>query len=108
MYGFDHDCHCAQDYAEGKLAQVTECYLSLADDALDTCQRLLWENNTLQGMVAAMVSMNDSLIKTIEESDTTIDADAVLEQALLATLEDEGGIVDPGNVEDAEATDEAS
>ena len=23
MYGFDHDCQCAQNYAEGRLAQVT-------------------------------------------------------------------------------------
>ena len=49
MYGFDHNCHCAKDYSDGALAQVTECYLELTDDALETCARLNWENQTLQG-----------------------------------------------------------
>lgn len=93
MYGFDHDCHCAQDYAEGKLAQVTQCYLALTDDALETAARLNWENQTLQGMVNTMVSMNDSLMSALEEAGLGINPDEVLKEALLDTFEDDGGRV---------------
>jgi len=93
MYGFDHDCHCAQDYADGKLAQVTQCYLGLTDDALDAAARLNWENQTLQGMVATLVKMNDSLITTLEEANLGIDPDALLQDALFESFEDEGGTV---------------
>lgn len=88
MYGFDHDCRCANDYAEGKLAQVTECYLELTDDALETCARLNWENQTLQGMVKAMVQMNDDLMKVMEDEEIDVDPDQILRDAFLATVED--------------------
>lgn len=44
-YGFQHRCRCAQDYAEGNMGEVTECWGKMATDALDTCrtqQAALW------------------------------------------------------------------
>ena len=87
MYGFDHNCHCAKDYSDGSLAQVTECYLELTDDALEACARLNWENITLQGMVQTMVGMNDNLMTYIKESGLDIDPDQFLAEALSETQE---------------------
>lgn len=39
-FGFEHDCHCDTDYTEGKVTTVTECFVQLAYDALNACQRL--------------------------------------------------------------------
>jgi hypothetical protein len=91
MYGFDHDCHCAQDYTDGALAQVTECYLELTDDALETCARLNWENQTLQGMVQTMVGMNDNLMTLIKESGIDIDPDQFLQDAIAESMVSEDG-----------------
>lgn len=88
MYGFDHDCHCAQDYAEGRLAQVTQCYLGLTDDALETSARLNWENQTLQGMVESLVQMNDDLLTALKDAGVEADPDEFLQNALLKTMED--------------------
>jgi hypothetical protein len=89
MYGFDHDCHCAQDYADGKMAEVTECYLSLTDDALEHSAQLTWENSTLQGMVNTLVAMNDDLMGRIQELDENFDHNAVLQKALATNFSDE-------------------
>ena len=102
MYGFDHDCHCAQDYAEGKLAQVTECYLTLTDDALENSARLNWENQTLQGMVQSLVQMNDDLMKALEAEGGEIDPEKILTEALLSTLEDGPGPEEDASVEASE------
>lgn len=39
MYGFEHDCHCASDWAEGRTGLVSECYTNLCDDALTQCHK---------------------------------------------------------------------
>ena len=96
MYGFDHNCHCAKDYSDGSLAQVTECYLELTDDALEACARLNWENMTLQGMVQTMVGMNDNLMTYIKESGLDIDPDQFLAEALSATMVEGDGEADAG------------
>jgi hypothetical protein len=43
LYGFDHDCHCAADWMEGRTGLVSECYTELCDDALTTCHRFKGE-----------------------------------------------------------------
>ncbi len=35
MYGFEHQCRCADDWAEGNLGVVSVCYLEMTNDALD-------------------------------------------------------------------------
>ena len=39
MYGFEHNCHCAEDWMEGKTGLVSECYTELCDDALTQCHK---------------------------------------------------------------------
>lgn len=34
-YGFEHDCSCADDWAEGNLGVVSICYLQMVSEALD-------------------------------------------------------------------------
>lgn len=37
LYGFKHDCRCAQDWLEGNTGMVAECYTKMTDDALNRC-----------------------------------------------------------------------
>lgn len=34
-YGFEHNCRCAEDWAEGNLGIVSLCYLDMCREALD-------------------------------------------------------------------------
>jgi hypothetical protein len=54
-YGFVHKCRCDQDYTEGKLVEVTECYANMTLEALDTCARLHKEVQMLTGIIAKAV-----------------------------------------------------
>lgn len=35
LYGFTHECHCADDWAEGNVGLVSACYLGMCQEALD-------------------------------------------------------------------------
>ena len=35
LYGFQHECRCAEDWAEGNLGVVSVCYLEMCRDALE-------------------------------------------------------------------------
>jgi len=37
MYGFDHDCHCKEDWEEGNVGLVSECYTKMVNEALKQC-----------------------------------------------------------------------
>lgn len=37
LYGFKHDCHCAEDWEEGNVGMVSECYRDMVNDALEHC-----------------------------------------------------------------------
>jgi hypothetical protein len=37
LYGFEHDCHCAEDWKTGNTGMVSECYTQMCDDALNQC-----------------------------------------------------------------------
>jgi len=39
-FGFSHDCHCDEDYATENTGTVTQCWASMAEDALATCATL--------------------------------------------------------------------
>jgi hypothetical protein len=73
MYGFDHDCHCAQDYAEGKVSTVTECYLDLIDDAMETCAKLNWEKQTLEKAAGTLADLSTKLIQQYERINSVDD-----------------------------------
>jgi hypothetical protein len=47
MYGFEHNCHCASDWVEGRTGLVAECYTELCDDALTQC-------HTFKGKIAEL------------------------------------------------------
>lgn len=34
-FGFDHECHCADDWAVGNLGVVAVCYLNMCRDAME-------------------------------------------------------------------------
>lgn len=42
-YGFEHNCRCAADWEEGNLGVVSECYLGLVADAMDTLEAKIAE-----------------------------------------------------------------
>lgn len=36
-YGFEHDCHCAEDYEAGNVGMVSDCWAQMCNDALAKC-----------------------------------------------------------------------
>lgn len=34
-FGFEHECHCAEDWATGNLGVVSICYLNMCKEALE-------------------------------------------------------------------------
>ena len=55
-YGFVHRCRCDQDYSEGKMVEVTECYANMTLEALDACASLYSENKLLTAILAKAVT----------------------------------------------------
>ncbi len=37
QFGFEHNCHCDEDYANDAMGTVTECWALMAEDAIETC-----------------------------------------------------------------------
>ena len=56
MYGFPHDCHCAEDWAEGNCGVVSECFMQLSDDALERCHKYKGEVAGLERVAAVLRS----------------------------------------------------
>lgn len=75
LYGFKHDCRCAADYQENKIVPVTECYIGMTDDALDTCARLNFENKTMAAMLQSMIDLNNELIEQLEDNGSLPDGE---------------------------------
>ena len=61
-YGFVHKCRCDQDYTEGNMVSVTECYAQMTSDALDACASLKAENTLLKNLIKA--ALGDALTVT--------------------------------------------
>lgn len=53
-YGFKHECHCGEDYAAGKVGEITQCYHNMMQEALATCARLNAELNEMTGIAQAL------------------------------------------------------
>lgn len=68
VYSFKHDCKCDEDYAAGRVGEVTECYAGMIVEALATCARLTYENNQLKAMVTALADMTENVLDA-KESD---------------------------------------
>lgn len=37
-FGFQHECHCAEDWATGNLGVVSICYLNMCKEALENLE----------------------------------------------------------------------
>lgn len=50
-FGFKHKCRCAEDYSSGNLVEVTQCFTTMVEEALESCQTLVQENLMLRSML---------------------------------------------------------
>lgn len=53
-YGFKHECHCGEDYAAGRVGEITQCYHNMMQEALATCARLQVELREVTGIARAL------------------------------------------------------
>jgi hypothetical protein len=51
-YGFEHDCRCAEDWAEGNWAVVSVCYVNMCGEALDRLEVLHQELRQVKAELA--------------------------------------------------------
>lgn len=75
-YGFVHKCRCDQDYTEGNMVEVTECYARMTTDALEACATLHAENKLLRGLIknaigVALVESNEDTAESSPEGTET-------------------------------------
>ena len=54
LYGFEHDCHCADDWAEGNWAVVSQCYVNMAGQALAHLEEVNKELSTLKAEIVEL------------------------------------------------------
>ena len=53
-YGFDHDCHCDEDWASGNLSVVSVCYMGLVNDAMNTLSSKVKELKSKEREIAKL------------------------------------------------------
>lgn len=83
-YGFVHKCRCDQDFTEGKMVEVTECYANMTLEALDACAALYAENKLLTAILSKAVTSGINVTHigganvptSLEESTPELPADA--------------------------------
>lgn len=76
-YGFVHKCRCDQDFTEGKMVEVTECYANMTLQALDACAALYAENKLLTAILSKAVtsSINVTHIGGANVPGTSVETD---------------------------------
>lgn len=91
VYGFDHQCHCSQDYTSGRLKTVTECFMNLTNQAMQRSAEATHELRLMGALVEELLKLNNDLVelfkvngleKELEEyfnQETTLDEDIVEE-----------------------------
>jgi len=50
-YGFEHDCRCAEDWAEGNWAVVSVCYVNMCGEALEHLELVNTELRSLRAQL---------------------------------------------------------
>lgn len=88
-YGFDHDCHCAEDYSKGNTEAVTQCFLGMAQDALTRCAQATYEIHMLNLYLSEMLKMTQDLAKMLEDLGHTDELEKYFNETL--ELEEEDG-----------------
>lgn len=53
-YGFKHECHCGEDYAAGRVGEITQCYHNMMQEALANCARMNVELKEVTGIAQAL------------------------------------------------------
>lgn len=74
-YGFVHKCRCDQDYTEGNLVSVTECYANMTTDALEACATLYAENKLLRVLITKAMGDNGGMAVPESEHDANVFGD---------------------------------
>lgn len=67
MYGFVHDCRCAEDYAEGNTVEVAKCFVNLCNQAMAVLSFSHMENKQLRAYLEQMMVMNNDLATMLKE-----------------------------------------
>jgi hypothetical protein len=67
-YGFKHECHCGEDYAAGKVGEITQCYHNMMQEALANCARLNAELKEMTGIAQGLYS---ELLRRVEAEEGT-------------------------------------
>lgn len=65
LYGFDHDCRCSQDYTDGRMAEVTQCFLKLTSDALARCFNATYELRVYHELTQELAEITNGLMKLL-------------------------------------------
>jgi hypothetical protein len=58
-YGFRHDCRCDQDYTEGRVGEVPECFIEMVSLAMQTCREQKTKLDIYEGVVRALHLQNE-------------------------------------------------
>jgi hypothetical protein len=53
-YGFTHECYCGEDYAAGRVGEITQCYHNMMQEALANCARLNAELKEVTAIAQAL------------------------------------------------------
>jgi hypothetical protein len=77
-YGFSHNCHCGEDYAAGRVGEITQCYHNMMQEALATCARLNAELKEMTGIAQALFQELQGRIKAEEGAGSVPDESAAL------------------------------
>lgn len=80
VYGFDHDCRCSQDYTEGNLKEVTECFMNLTRQAMQRAGEATYELYVMGSVLETMLKLNNDLIDMLRNLGHEDELEAYLNQ----------------------------
>lgn len=69
-FGFKHKCRCAEDYSSGNLVEVTQCFTTMVEEALESCQTLVQENLMLRSMLTQIFAAAEIVEQAAPEAST--------------------------------------
>jgi len=98
IYGFDHDCHCSQDYTDGNTETVTKCFLTMTAQAMARSAQATQEIHYLTTMLERVVGVTNDLVGMMEE--------AGMEKELQSYFTGDDDPEEDGEVLDLEAVEE--
>lgn len=106
VYGFVHDCHCAEDYEKGNTVNVAECFVNLCNQAMAVLSFTNQENKQLRAYLEQMMTMNNDLANMLKERGFEDDLEKYFTEEIEEQDEAEDEIVDLEAIEDDEQDDD--